>query len=226
MIRLLTLTLVTTTALSVAVLAAPTSERVRGTVESIAGNTVTVHPEQGADVKVTIGDNTKYVSVVKSNLSDVAEGSYIGTATKGSGDFLVALEVVVFPPAMRGTGDGHYPWDKLPDPTTGNASVASAMTNGAVATASPASTQEVSSAMTNGNVQSSSEQGGAKKLTVTYKGGQQTILVPPTAPIVALQPADKAVLKQGAQIVAFAQNDDGTLTAGMIAVGDGVKPPM
>ncbi|MGA9865579.1 MAG: hypothetical protein WBQ75_03975 [Acetobacteraceae bacterium] len=226
MIRLLTLTLVTTTALSVAVLAAPTSERVRGTVESIAGNTVTVHPEQGADVKVSITDNTKYASVVKSNLSDVAKGSYIGTATKGSGDFLVALEVVVFPPSMRGTGDGHYPWDKLPDPTAGNASVPSAMTNGDVATASPASTQEVSSAMTNGNVQSSSEQGGAKKITVTYKGGEQTILVPPTVPIVALQPADKSVLKQGAQIVAFAKNDDGTLTAGMIAVGDGVKPPM
>ncbi len=44
----------------------------------------------------------------------------------------MALEVVLFPEAMRGTGEGHYDWDMIPDHTAGGAQVKSAMTNGTV----------------------------------------------------------------------------------------------
>ena len=47
----------------------------------------------------------------------IEKGSFIGTATKDVGGTQVALEVVVFPPSMRGTGEGHYAWDKIPDTT-------------------------------------------------------------------------------------------------------------
>ncbi len=227
--RFLGLTLAATTALSVAAYAAPQPDRVRGTIESVDQDTMTVKSRQGGDVKVTLDNATKYASVVKSSLSDVTKGSYIGTATKGSGDLMVALEVVIFPASMRGAGEGHYGWDELPDTTlSGNSTAPSSMTNGNVQSASPAgSAMETKSAMTNGNVQSSSEKSGAKQITVTYKGGEQKILVPPTTPIVAFQPGDHSILKQGAHVFVSAVSDNGTVTAKFVGVGkDGVVPPM
>jgi hypothetical protein len=205
------------------------SERVRGTIESVEQNSMTVQTLQGGKVKVALTDATKYVTVVKSSLSNVAKGSFIGTATKGSGDFQVALEVVVFPPSMRGTGEGHYGWDALPDATlAGGGSVASSMTNGTVEAASSSGPESnVNTTMTNGDVQAASEQGGAKSITVTYKGGKQTILVPPTAPIVAFQPADHSAVMVGAHVFIKASEDGGKATADQVAVGkDGLTPPM
>ncbi len=210
-------------------MAATQSERIRGTIESADQDSMTVQTLQGEKVKVSLDDATKYVTVVKSGLSNVAKGSFIGTATKGSGDFLVALEVVIFPPSLRGTGEGHYGWDKLPDTTmAGGGSVSSSMTNGTIEAASPSGpATEVNTTMTNGDIQSASEQGGAKRITVTYNGGKQTILVPPTAPIVAFQPAERSAVMTGAHVFIRASEDGGKTTADFVAVGkDGLAPPM
>ena len=81
--------------------------------------------------------------------------------------------------------------------------------------------------MTNGDVQSASEHGATKQLTVTYNGGQQTILVPPTAPIVALQPAERPAITPGAHVFIRASADGDKATADLVAVGkDGLVPPM
>jgi hypothetical protein len=81
--------------------------------------------------------------------------------------------------------------------------------------------------MTNGDVQSASEQGGAKRITVTYAGGKQTILVPPTAPIVAFQPTERSAVTVGAHVFIKAPEDGGSATADFVAVGkDGLTPPM
>lgn len=111
--RLLGLTLAITTACSAAALAA-TPERVRGTVTAVTANSVTVRT---ADKDVTIGltSNTHYLKVVKSSLTNVDKDSFIGTATKEVGGKMIALEVVIFPPAMKGTGEGHYGWDRIRD---------------------------------------------------------------------------------------------------------------
>jgi hypothetical protein len=229
MTRRFGLIIAATTALVMPAVAATPSERIRGTIESIDQNGMTVQTPQGDNLKVALADATKYVTVVKSSLSNVAKGSFIGTATKGTGNFQVALEVVIFPPSLRGTGEGHYGWDKLPDTTmAGGSSVASSMTNGTVAAASSGGPEtKVNTAMTNGDVQSASEQGGAKQITVTYKGGQQTILVPPTAPIVAFQPAEPSAATVGAHVFIRASEDGDKATADLVAVGkDGLTPPM
>ena len=60
-------------------------------------------------------------------------GFVIGTAAVPRSDGkLTALEVVVFPEAMRGTGEGHYGWDLAPESTMTNAMVyaAEAVTDG------------------------------------------------------------------------------------------------
>jgi hypothetical protein len=223
------LTLLVTAGVSGAALAAAEHERVRGAVSAVSANTLAVHTATGDDVSVTLGGETKYLKVVRSGLEHVETGSYIGTATKTVGDKLVALEVVVFPPSMKGAGEGHYDWDRIPDTTvSGGASTASAMTNGSVAAAAPAgSANSVSSTMTNGSVAAASTAGGAKQLTVTYKGGQQTILVPPTAPIVTFEPAAPADLKAGEAVFVNATKNDGAITANAVVVGsEGVNPPM
>lgn len=229
MTRLFGLILAATTAFAIPAMAAAQSDRIRGTIESVDQNSMTVQTLQGGNVKVALTDATKYVTVAKSSLAKVAKGSFIGTATKGSGDFQVALEVVVFPPSMRGTGEGHYGWDALPDTTmAGGGSVASNMTNGTVEAASSSGPgSSVNTTMTNGDVQSASEQGGAKSITVTYKGGKQTILVPPTAAIVAFQPADRSAVTVGAHVFIKASEVGGKATADQVAVGkDGLTPPM
>src|ERR1700710_2082450 len=99
MIRL-TLAAASILALTVAANAAPTIQRVRGTIESAANGTLTVKTADGASTAITLAPDTKFPSVVKASLDDVKDGVFIGTATKGTPP--VALEVVLFPEAVRG----------------------------------------------------------------------------------------------------------------------------
>jgi hypothetical protein len=226
MYRMLGLTLAATAAFTAAAMAAAPPERVRGTIQSVSGDTLTIHARSGKTVKVALNNDTHYAYVVKSSLSAVKPGSYIGTATTGTGTARQALEVVVFPPSMRGAGEGHYSWDKLPDPAmAGHANVTSSMTNGNVTSAMNGTM--VNSAMTNGTIKSASAQAGSKRITVTYKGGQKQILVPPNAPIVTFQPATHAAIKTGAKVFIKAARDSGKTTAQFVAIGkNGVTPPM
>ena len=172
-----------------------------------------------------LDDKTRFIAVTKSSIDNIDKNSYIGTATKDVGNRLVALEVVIFPEAMRGAGDGHYDWDPLPDHTlAGGGTVSSTMTNGNV-TAAAAPAGKVNSSMTNGNVSTQSASNGAKQLTVTYKGGEQQILVPPNVPVVLLAPGMRDQMKTGSHVVVTTAKDSNR--AAGIAVGlDGVTPPM
>ena len=204
--------------------AAPTPH-VRGTITAINGNTVEMKTDEGKTESVMLNDSTKFIAVTKSSLDKIGKDSYIGTATKDVGDKLVALEVVIFPEAMRGTGDGHYDWDPLPDHTlAGGSNVSSTMTNGNVSV-STAAGGKVNSTMTNGNVATSAAAGGAKQLTVTYKGGEKQILVPPNVPVVMLAPGKRDDMKTGSHVVMNTSKDSNVV--GAVVVGlDGVTPPM
>lgn len=227
-LSLLATTSLVVAGLSAAALAAPEPHRVRGTVTSISADSLVVHPQSGSDVTVAISGDTKYATVVKSDLSHVDKDSYIGTATKTVGDQLVALELVIFPAAMRGAGDGHYGWDSIPDSTMSGHASASSMTNGSVEATAPAGgAKPVSSAMTNGNIDTATDKSGAKQIVVSYKGGKQTIVVPPTAPIVAFEPAEMSAVKKGATVFVNGAEDGGKVVGKFVAIGTpGVNPPM
>ena len=212
---------------SAALAATGTPERVRGTIASATADSVTIAAHADKPVTVALTGNTTYLKVEKSNLNKIEKGSFIGTATKDVGGSQVALEVVIFPPSMRGTGEGHYAWDKIPDTTlSGSAQTSSSMTNGSVSSIS-ASGATVNSTMTNGDVSASRSQGGVKHLVVTYKGGQEDVLVPPTAPIVTFRPGTKALVAKGNDVFIKATETASGLVANTVAVGvDGVKPPM
>jgi hypothetical protein len=226
--RILGLAIAASTLASSAALAATgTPERVRGTIASATADSVTVDTYAHKPVTVSLIGNTTYLKVEKSNLNKVEKGSYIGTATKDVGGTQVALEVVIFPPSMRGAAEGHYAWDKIPDTTlSGGAQTSSSMTNGNVSAVST-SMATVNSTMTNGDVAASQSQGGVTHLVVTYKGGQQNVLVPPTAPIVTFRPGTKALMTKGNDVFIKATQSGSGLVANTVAVGvDGVKPPM
>ncbi len=209
--------------------AASKVERLRGTIEATEAGGFTLKTLDGASEHVALAPDAKVSWVVPARLDQIRDGVFIGTATKGEPP--VALEVVLFPEAMRGTGEGHYDWDMIPDRTAGGSRVRSAMTNGTVTAAAPATAPDaprVKSAMTNGTVTATG--GGAERtLTVHYGQGQSIqILVPPQAPVVTFEPADAAALSTGAKaFVVAARGDDGTITARRVAVGkDGLTPPM
>ena len=209
------------------VLAAPVDEHIRGKIVSVTPDTLVVRTSSGANVSLALNAETHYLQVVRSSLDKIEPGSYIGTATKDIGSTLVALEVMIFPTAMQGLNAGHHPYDRLPDTTiSGATTTTSKMTNGNVSAVTATPGGNVGTTMTNGNVSASASQNGVKQLTVTYEGGQQTVVVPPTAPIVNLLPGTVSDLSEGAYVFVDAAQNGSSLTAGLVAAGvGGLKPP-
>jgi len=177
----------------------PQAQRVRGIVERLESNTLVVKSREGETVPIRLTDTWGASGIVKASLADIKQGTYIGTAAMPQRDgSLRALEVLIFPDAMRGLGEGHSAWDLLPDSTMTNATVAEAVEAVYVLT-----------------------------LTLTYKGEQKTIVVPPNVPIVTLAPAQKTDVAAGAPVFISTQRQaDGTLTANRVTVGLGIAPPM
>jgi len=174
--------------------------RVRGTIDRVEGNVYVVKARGGDELKVTLAEKAPITAVVEASLADVKQGAYVGIATLPQADGSQrALEVLIFPEAMRGVGEGHYGWDLQP-----------------------------SSMMTNGNVEQTTASADGQVLTVKYKDGEKKIVVPPGVPIVSFVPGDKAELKPGAAIfiAAAKKQPDGSLEAPRIGVGRGVVPPM
>jgi hypothetical protein len=175
--------------------------RVRGTIESLDHQLLSVKARDGEMLKVKLADNAPVRAVVKAPLSDVKTGSFVGiTAMPQPDGTQKAVEIHIFPETMRGTGEGHRPWDLVPNST---------MTNAAVAT-------EVAS-------------GNGKTLVLKYRDGEKTFEVPPNVVVVTYAPATAAELKPGVKVFTAAAKKlpDGTLEASNITVGrNGVNPPM
>jgi cold shock CspA family protein len=174
--------------------------RIRGTIASLKDQTLTVKTREGSNVDVALNDPLTVTTVKKLTLADLKEGSYVGIATRtGKDGKPQAIEVLVFPEAMRGASEGHYPWDL-----------------------------EQGSMMTNANISAVVKAKSGRDLTLTYKDGTQQIEVPPNVPIVTFAPAQRSDLKPGARVMFGAtKSADGKLTAGRVTVGThGVNPPM
>jgi hypothetical protein len=162
-----------------AILAAPLawaqespSVRVRGTIERVEGPIYVIKARDGAELKLTVADKPSIAALVKGSLADVKQGSFVGVTSMPQPDgSLKALEVHIFPEAMRGTGEGHYPWDLRPQ-----------------------------SMMTNANVEQDGATVDGRTLTLKYKDGEQKIFVPADVPIVRYEVGDRTDLKPGARV--------------------------
>jgi hypothetical protein len=177
-----------------------TPSRVRGTIESIDGDVISVKSRSGEDVKLHMTGDIKVAGIIKISLADIKVGSFIGATTvPGPDGSQNAVEVHVFPEDMRGTGEGSRPYDLRPN-----------------------------SSMTNATVAESVDGNDGHTLLIRYKGGEKKVVVGAETPVVTYVPADKSDLKAGAQIIAFMKKlPDGSLETNRVSVGrDGLTPPM
>ncbi len=175
--------------------------RVRGTIERIEGKRIAIKTREGAELTIQLKENAPVMAVVAASLSDIKPGLYIGVTGRPQPDGgQRALEVHIFPEAMRGLAEGHRPWDLEP---------ASTMTNGSVA-------QQVKGV-------------DGQKLKVQYKDGEKSVEVAPNTQIVAFEPGSFPDLKPGVKvfIAAATKLPDGSFEAARIAFGkNGLAPPM
>jgi hypothetical protein len=174
--------------------------RIRGSVVSVAGSTLTVKDRDGKTDAITLAGGWKISGVAKASAADIKQGDFLGIASVskvdgGSG----ALEVVIFPAALKGTGEGDRDWDLQPN-----------------------------SRMTNGTVADVTEIQG-RSVTLTYDNGQKKqIAIPQTTPIVTFAAATPADLTPGIAVFVNAERGgDGKLVANRVVVGNhGIAPPM
>ena len=174
--------------------------RVRGVVESLNGDTLKVKSREGKDVTIMLKSGWAVTGVVKASVADIKPGDFVGIASQPTASGVNgALEVVLFPAAMKGTGEGDYGWDLKPKSSMTNATVASAVTS------------------VNGPT-----------LSLTYKGGEKKISVPPGTPVVTFGPATKDDVKAGATVfINGTTSGDSMVAADRVVVGtNGVVPPM
>jgi len=203
----------------------PAEQHVRGEVVAFRGDTLEVQPRSGDVLKLKVATGAQVSLVGKADLSSVGEGAFIGTtAVPQSDGTLRAVEVHVFPHSMRGTGEGHRPWDLQPGSTMTNATVAKVDEGGGGA----AQASGTGSTMTNATVAKVDESGGARKLALRYKGGEKTVVVPPGTPVVKIEPGERSNLVPGSHVFAIALREpDGTLLTERLNVGkDGLVPAM
>ena len=175
-------------------------ERIRGDIVSFSGNTLTVHRRSGDTVTIAMSDASKVSAVKAIQLADIKPGSYVGAAaTPGPDGKLTAKEVLVFPDAARGTGEGHYAWDL-----------------------------GANSSMTNANVDTVVESTNGRDLKLSYKGGSNSITVPANVPVVTLAPATRADLIAGKKVFVVAAPANGRSygAQSVVVEKDGVAPPM
>jgi hypothetical protein len=178
---------------------APAPARIRGVVDAIDTHEMQVTTRAGQKVTMKLAADAGATFIAPIAIDAIRPGSFIGTAAVAQPDgTLKALEIQVFPEAMRGVGEGHRPWDL---------GEGSSMTNGTVGDLKVAN---------------------GRYLTLTYKGGEQKVFVPENAPIITYEKATLADVKKGDHVIVTAtHNPDETLTATRIGVGkNGLVPPM
>jgi hypothetical protein len=179
---------------------APVPTRVRGSIETVNGDVLTVKSRSGEDVKLHMTTDMTVVGIVKASLSDIKIGSFVGATTvSGPDGEPKAVEVHIFPESMRGTGEGSRPYDLKPN-----------------------------SSMTNATVAENVVANDGHTLIVKYKGGDKKVEVSQDTPVVTFVPGEKSDLKAGAQVIAFMkQLPDGSFETSRVSVGrDGLTPPM
>ena len=173
---------------------APSRFRVRGTVEKLEGALLTVKSETAGVQTIYLAENTAVSALEKGTPADIGKGMFIGAGALPQSDgTLKAVQVTIFPEALRGTGEGHRSWDVLPESTMTNANISEAVTGAS-----------------------------GSSFTLAYKDGSKTLVLAPDTLVLKLVPADAAEIKPGAIVSLFADKAaDGSLKAARVTVSRG-----
>jgi len=176
------------------------TQRVRGVIETRDGSHLLIKTTDGSHVDVTLATPFSVSAVVQKSISDIKVGDFIGAGARPQADgTLKAIQIVIFPEAQRGTGEGHRDWGVLPETTMTNATVAESVT------------------AVNGS-----------QFVLKYKDGSQKAIIGPDAHILTLEPAQADEVKAGVEVVTTATRaPDGHLSTARVTIGkNGVAPPL
>ena len=172
------------------------AQRLRGEIEKMEGNTITVKTSEGKDVKVMLDPSYTVSHAVAIKLSDIKPGTFVGIGSVPDGDGLKAAQVQVFPPETRAS-ERHGAWSSDPNGMMTNA---------------PATAIVVGQ--------------GNGKITLTTNGKNYEITVPPEAPVVRTEAGTKDLVKPGAWIaISNAVDQNGMLMTKAITVSDDRRYP-
>jgi hypothetical protein len=191
------------------------AQRIPGDIVAVEGSALTLKPATGEPMRLPLPANVRVTLRSPADWAQIRQGSYVGTTAVPQPDgTLLAKEVHIFTEQQRGTSEGHYPMQTPGD----------TMTNATVSTLSQARRDT----MTNATVASATGPGDAHRMTLTYKGGEKTVVVPQGTPVITSEPGDRSALVPGAHAVIYAQRAaDGTLGVERISVGkNGYTPPI
>lgn len=173
-------------------------QRVRGTIEQVAPDSVTIKAADGAVTVLPLAADARIGSLKALTLADIKPGDYIGVAaTKQPNGRLVADSVSVFPASARGAGEGQRPWEGGPN-----------------------------SVMTNANVDQVAADMNGKVLRLSFKGGTAEIEIKPDTPIRTSVPGDVSLLAVGKIVLVSVRigTDGKPIAGGLTVEKDGVKP--
>jgi carboxymethylenebutenolidase len=177
-------------AVAVAARASPTV-RLRGVLQSVAADSIALKTRSGEVMQLALAPDLVVSEVYATELADIKEGSYVGVGGMPQADGSQrAFLVTVFPESARGVGEGHYPFEAVPQSTMTNATVI--------------------------GVASAPE---GRRLQLRYKDGEKTIIVPQGAAIVTFKAADRSLLVPGASVSLSAREVGGKPTAVRIGAG-------
>lgn len=175
----------------------------RGTIDSVDGDTMMMTTRAGESVTVMLGDPLTIAYNVEFAIEDLEPGVELGvTTTPGPDGTPVPFEVHV----MDDAGDFQAPWqhDLAQDAT-----------------------------MTNGTVAEAETVGEGRQITVRYElddgGGEWTVVVPDDIPVLrTFNDGDRSLLVEGAFVFVVAiPTEDGNYAANYIqAEKDGVQPAL
>ncbi|MGC1816883.1 MAG: hypothetical protein WA900_04420 [Casimicrobiaceae bacterium] len=196
------------------------TERIHGDVLALHGRNLELKVGAAQVVAVHLADKVRVSGRSAADLGEIKPGSFVGTTAIPQPDgTLSAVEVHIFPESMRGTGEGYRPMD---------AKRGSTMTNATVTSVAPAGGALPRNTMTNATVASVAAGGAGRRITLKYNGGQKTVVVGPSVPVVMIEPGDLSMLVPGAHVLVTAtKQSDGALTAYRVSVGiNGLVPPI
>jgi len=176
--------------------APPRAQRIRGTLESVAGTSATMKTVGGEMLKLVLVPDIAVTETYSVDLADIKPGSYVGVGAMRMADGMQrAVGITVFPPSLH-PPEGQFPYD---------IGAESRMTNATV-----------------GEVTAAPE---GRKLQLRFKGGEQTVIVPAGTPVVSYRPGDRSLLVPGAHVAATVTEVDGKPTVARIAAGrNGAAP--
>ena len=183
----------------VCVAQAQNTQRIRGVVSAIDGQTLSVKTADEQIHRITLAENYTVQVMSTIELAAIAPGNFVGVgAQKQEDGSQVARQVIVFPEEARGRNEGHRAWSTVPEGT-----------------------------MTNATVEATVEGTRGRELVLTYKGGKQTISVPPGLPIYTFALVERSMLKPDAKVSLLATvGADSMLSASSVRISkDGREPP-